>query len=334
MKHIAVILAITAFVGIYLSTSNPLVEEKINGASLVSPRRPVDGEKFKELADLNTTWVSIIPYGFTRKDEARVYFNHERQWWGERVDGTQALITKAKRNNFKIMLKPHVWIQGQGWIGDFELGNETEWSKWEEDFENYILVFAKIADSLDVEIFCIGTEFRKSVQYRNEFWTQLIGNVRNVYKGKLTYAANWDNYENVRFWNRLDFIGVDAYFPITDKSDPTVDDLEREWSENFKKLRDFSKITGKPVIFTEFGYQSVLNTAGNHWEVDRTALSMTAQANAYDALFRVFWDEPWFAGGFFWKWHLREGVGGPEDPNFTPQGKPALEVIRWHYGIH
>ena len=46
----------------------------------------------------------------------------------------------------------------------------------------------------------------------------------------------------------------------------------------------------------------------------------------------TFWKEPWFAGGFVWKWfHRHEKVGGKDNPMFTPQNKPAENEIRAYY---
>ena len=46
----------------------------------------------------------------------------------------------------------------------------------------------------------------------------------------------------------------------------------------------------------------------------------------------VAWQEPWFAGGFLWKWFINHPVsGGPLDNRFTPQNKPAQQVIRQYY---
>ncbi len=330
-RAVFILIPIILSIIVFSSLDEPEIE-KINGANLVSPPRPVVAEKFDPLVELNTNWVSIIPYGFSRGDDPKVYYNDPRQWWGEREEGICELINHAKSRNLKIMLKPHVWVRNQGWTGDFELLNEEDWNAWEKEFANYILTFAKVADSLNVDLFCIGTEYRKVVQQRPKFWKKLIQDVRTVYPGKLTYAANWDNFKNVTFWKELDYIGIDAYFPLTDDPDPTLDDLKQSWEDEYYELLNFSNDFGKKILFTEYGYQSVDRAAGKHWEVDKSKINMGTQATAYQALFEVFWDKPWFAGGFFWKWHFREGAGGPDNPNFTPQKKSAEQVIREYYG--
>jgi hypothetical protein len=63
-----------------------------------------------------------------------------------------------------------------------------------------------------MELFCFGTELGIQSQKRLQYWAQLIVKKKNI-KGKLTYAANWDDFDKP-FWNELDYIGIDAYFPF------------------------------------------------------------------------------------------------------------------------
>ena len=47
-----------------------------------------------------------------------------------------------------------------------------------------------------------------------------------MYSGKLTFGANWYlEYEDVTFWDDLDYIGIQAYFPLTKKENQGVDEL-------------------------------------------------------------------------------------------------------------
>ena len=57
-----------------------------------------------------------------------------------------------------------------------------------------------------------------------------------------------------------------------------------------------------------------------------------AQANALQALYEVFGEEDFWAGGFLWKWYPRGG-GHVEYPgrDYTPQGKIAHDVVKNFY---
>lgn len=308
--------------------------KSINGVNLVASSRPINAEALQPLQNINAGWIAVSPYAFARAGRPDLRFNLPRQWWGERKEGVSATVKHARALNLKVMLKPHVWVRGQGWAGDFELSSEADWKKWEDQYRDYILSFARLADSLQVEMFCIGTEYRKAVRQRPDFWIHLIKEIRQVYNGKLTYAANWDNYTHIPFWDALDFIGIDAYFPLSDRQTPKVTHLKEKWQPIKEELHAYAGQNNKPIVFTEFGYRSVDFTADRHWEYERNdrALNLQAQADAYRALFETFWNEPWFAGGFLWKWFPGQtGPRGSGDRRFTPQNKPAEEIIRKWY---
>jgi hypothetical protein len=59
----------------------------------------------------------------------------------------------------------------------------------------------------------------------------LIKKVRAVYSGKLTYAENWDCIDKVLFWDQLDYIGVDAYFPISKKKKQKMKEIRAGWKK-------------------------------------------------------------------------------------------------------
>jgi hypothetical protein len=175
------------------------------------------------------------------------------------------------------------------------------------------------------------------VENRPDYWKGLIKRIRGVYNGKLTYAANWDEYTRTTFWEELDFIGIDAYFPLSDEKTPSVEQLKEGWQPWKEKIATLSKSKEKPVLFTEFGYRSMDFTAKKPWLVDRNdeSVNLEAQVNAKKAIFSEFWTEDWFAGGYVWKWFINhEKSGGDKDNRFTPQNKPAQQVISDVYKTH
>ena len=99
----------------------------------------------------------------------------------------------------------------------------------------------------------------------------------------------------------------------------------------------FSKEKGKSVIFTEYGYRSMDFTAKKPWLVDRNEenVNLVGQVNAKKAIFEEFWGEDWFEGGYVWKWFIQhDKAGGGNDNRFTPQNKPAQEVIKVFYSTY
>ncbi|NJK82690.1 MAG: hypothetical protein HC912_01615, partial [Saprospiraceae bacterium] len=184
----------------------------IEGLSFVAPPRPFSSDPMPLVKSVGAEWIAVIPYGFTRLGDSVVHFDENKQWWGEGRAGCEETIRLAHAAQLNVMLKPQIWIP-QGWTGDLDFENDQQWAIWEKSYEDYLLRFATLAAEKKVAMLCIGTEFKISVQKRPDFWRSLIAKVRTQYSGKLVYAANWDEYPLISFWDDLDYIGINAYFP-------------------------------------------------------------------------------------------------------------------------
>ncbi|WP_422857763.1 glycoside hydrolase family 113 [Flagellimonas sp. S174] len=307
-------------------------KEKINGVSFVGSREKVDQNHIEPVLQVNANYAAVMPFGFARNlSSPKIIFDTERQWFGETKKGAKQYIEMLKKNGVKVMMKPQIWIWRGEFTGDMMMESEEDWKTLERTYEDFILTFAKLAEETKAEILCIGTELEEFVKYRPEYWSNLIKKIKKIYTGKLTYAANWDEFTRTPFWKELDFIGVDAYFPLSEERYPTMDELKSGWQPWKTKLVNLSNTTDKPILFTEFGYRSMDYTAKKPWLVDRNQMdvNLQAQSDATQAIFDEFWNEDWFAGGFIWKWFIHhDRSGGAEDNRFTPQNKPAEKTIR------
>lgn len=311
---------------------------KIKGVCMVAPDKIMSANEYDAIKALNADWVAITPYGFCRINEPKFVYAkpsdslaRKWQWWGERPDGAAECIKMAHQKGLKVMLKPHVWVMGKEnvYTGDLDYKTDENWSKFEENYRNYVLDFARIADSTKVEMYCIATEFHTFIAKRPAFWKQLIADVKKVYKGKLTYAENWDKYQEVAFWNEMDFVGVDAYFPLSEKQNPSVEELKSGWKKHIKELDKYARKQQKPVLFTEIGYQSTDFSTQKPWEsYSQKPDNEELQANAFKAFFESIWNEKWLAGAMVWKWFPMMEKGKKSRDKYSPQNKPAESVIQ------
>tara|TARA_R110002020_G_scaffold2415_4_gene11211 strand:- start:358 stop:1413 length:1056 start_codon:yes stop_codon:yes gene_type:complete len=308
---------------------------KINGLSLVAAPDSLSAKSIASLKEVNANYVTVMPFGFIRSlNHPEIIYNQERQWFGETREGVSQYVELLHKNKINVMMKPQIWVWNGEYTGWVEMGSETDWLQLEETYKNFILDFAKVAEAKEIEIFCIGTELEKFIEHRPEYWRELITEVKKIYRGKLTYAANWDEYKRVPFWDGLDYIGVDAYFPISERKTPTVEEAIAGWKRWKTELKDFSEKENKKILFAEYGYRSVNFSGKEPWKSDRqmTSVNLEAQANLLEGLYQTVWEEDWFAGGFLWKWFIiNEKVGGTDDNQFTPQNKPALQLISKQY---
>jgi len=304
-----------------------------NGVSYTGPKYEVQSSEFDPIAEVNADYVCLMPFAFGNMDSTFLRYESGFQWWGERKEGIIKCTQYAQDRNLKIFLKPHVWFSHGIYTGDFELSNDDDWIEWELNYLTYIVDFAQLADSLQIEMYGIGLEFDNFIEERPEFWNYLIDSVRKVYSGKIIYASNWDNYQNIPFWNKLDYIGINSYFPLSENKTPEVYDMLLSWETYCAEIEALSKLHDKKIVFTEYGYKSIDYTALTPWDPDKSGnVNLRAQQNAYEALYQRFWGKEWFAGGFLWKWYSHhETSGGADNKDYTPQNKPVEEIIKNWY---
>ena len=309
--------------------------EKINGVSFVASREAVNNNHIQAVININANYAAIMPFGFIKNlEHPEITHNTDRQWFGETRKGAKQYSIELQKKKIKIMIKPQIWVWRGEFTGLIEMGNETDWTTLENSYSSFILEYAALAEELKADIFCIGTELEKFIQNRPTYWSTLIKKIKSVYKGKLTYAANWDEYKRTPFWSALDYIGIDAYFPVSDSKTPTLVESLEGWEFHKPKIKATSESYKKPILFTEFGYRSVDFAGRKPWVSDRSMnqVNLDAQTNTTQALFETFWKENWFAGGFIWKWFIdHDEVGGEKNHQFTPQNKPAEALIKWYY---
>lgn len=321
--------------GYFSERFSPIATERLEGLCLVAPPRPFPADPIPPVKAVGAEWIAAVPYAYSLPGKTFVRYNHPRQWWGERREGCKATILKAKSAGLKVMLKPQVYVPGS-WPGGITFDQSEDWRAWEDNYRTYLLDMARLADSTGVDLLCIGTEFKSSSRERPDFWRSLIREVRNHYSGPLTYAANWDEFESISWWGELDYLGIDAYFPLVNEATPSLGALRRAWRPWRQRIEKIQRRFQKPILFTEYGYLSTDYTAFNTWEreaeVHQLSMNEQAQANALEALFQTFHPEPWWAGGFLWKWFPNmEGHEGYPEKDYTPQGKLGEEVLRRWY---
>lgn len=295
------------------------------------------------LDDLQATgvgWVALIPFGWQpRWDVPEVRLRTAGVRWGETDEGLRQIVERAQARGLRTLLKPHIWlideVPGQ-WRGTIGFDSDEDWQAWEADYRDLVLHYAELAAETGVDMVSIGIELHRATSERPDFWRALIDDVRRVYDGPLTYGANWDGEATaIQFWDRLDYIGVHAYFPVTSRLDASVGQIERGWAPHVRLLDALCARWQRPILFTEVGYRSIAGAGVQPWNYEvSVAADAQEQADLYEGLFRAFWERDWFAGMFLWEWDadLRADSDLTQDDDYTPQGKPAMEVLRRWYG--
>lgn len=319
------------------------LSEKHRGVNWVAGRE-ITLNHMIPLAKNHVQWIIQTPFGWqSRYDSPDIALvTGGRVLWGETDEGLRLTTEYAKRFEIKTLLKPHIWLRekpGGKWRADIDFPDEEGWNAWFDSYRTFIMHYAKFAQTHGIEGLCIGTELRNPAVQREADWRALIKEIRGVYEGELTYAANWyREYEEIKFWDALDYIGIQGYFPLVQHETPTLAQLKEGWKSHVKKIERISKRFDKPVLFTEQGYKSTNDTAIEPWQwprpEDKDKIDLQTQANCYEAFFQTFWDKPWCAGVYWWKWFPSDKDMTDRNAlnhDFTPQGKPSQDVMKTWY---
>ena len=158
-----------------------------------------------------------------------------------------------------------------GWTGDIVFTDDAAFRLWMASYRRFILHYARMAELEKADLLVVGTELGGLTVHRAD-WRALIREVRTVYSGPLTYAANWgQEFETLAFWDELDFLGVNFYYPLAAPGEqpragsPRLQELERMLEEMSRKHR-------KPVLFTEVGYAASAAAAVEPWKEENAPL--------------------------------------------------------------
>lgn len=249
-------------------------------------------------------------------------------------DEVVALMREIKDNGMKLMVKPHVDIATDEWRGTIQFASQADKSAWFSAYTDFITHYASLAEQEGADSLVFATELESLIVADRPEWEQVISSIRGVFGGELLYAANWDNYQNAVIWDLMDAVGIDAYYPLSNERDPTLDQLKAGW-QSFEwqgqqrnwvqELEDFQGTVGKKIYFTEIGYRSTDFAAREPWEYQEVRpINLDLQKRCFQAAFEVFQDKPWFGGFYLWNVSPRKDDGGMLDSNFTPLNKPGV----------
>lgn len=247
----------------------------------------------------------------------------------------------------------------------------TYCSRWFESMKARTVYYARVAQRCGCEAFCIDSELDRMAAYAfNDYWKGILTAVREVYTGALgschtgnpNHGVRWDEcLPRKDFWlYDLDFLQLSDYPRATPGYEDKTFDVET-MVKCLEKRRDYwRKIAaeyGKPMMFGEFGCTSSRYGARSPAVSSRAGYDGEEQANFMEAFFRVFWNEKWCRGFYWWKWEnhtpkrpdakefaetahteahaevASEKAAPKNDPRMDHviKGKPAQEVLRMWY---
>lgn len=220
------------------------------------------------------------------------------------------------------------------------------WKRW---FDSMILRsrhYAKIAADTGCARYGLDSELDRTIQ-QADGWKACIAAVREVFSGTVTSChtthcglIDWEKQmENPNHWWRdLDELQMSCYEVGADAPGWSVEQMIEKLKPGRDRFRKIAEAYGKPISFGECGctcsYGGAMSPSG--WKGEG-GYSPMEQANYLEAVLSVFWDEPWWAGVYWWKWdeqNVRPAFSSDPagDKGFTVYGKPAGEVMKQWFG--
>ena len=312
--------------------------DKINGMTVSTPGGSAEWGRdhivttITDLRMLGVNWIAIHPYASIDRD-GNVRWRRRNGGSDEAPVWLTRPIEEAHRQGIKILVKPHLahW-RSYSWRGEIEYDTEEKWERFFSSYSEWITAIARFSEGADA--FVVGTELDRTIQ-REDAWRAIIDGVRAEFSGPLTYAANWTDYERIPFWDALDAIGIQAYFPLVGKDVappgrlPPREALEAGWENIMARMRSFGARHDKTIVFTELGYNRSWLAATEPWDYStRTSADAEAlQRLCMEVALEAIGEESAVVGAFLWKWFPGDRV--PRD--FAMSSPVMREVIGAHW---
>ena len=249
-------------------------------------------------------------------------------------EGTRFAKSLGLEVSYKLFVESN-----DGWRAYIQPGDK---GRWFNQYQDIAVGLGQVGEQAGADLLVLGTEMVGIASAAQDpantgYWYDLIGAVRSVYSGELTYGGNWggayDEKNNIEFWDALDYIGVSAYYEPGKAGAYDVASVQNFWANiDRNDLAPLSRRFGKDIIFTEVGYRSEDGALDRPWDFGFGGNYNTYnQEVAYEGLLSYFQNVPYLAGIHMWDWSTDPNYGGPGNTDYTPWNKPAGEIMTRYY---
>jgi hypothetical protein len=293
---------------------------------------PFSAALLDELVRRGANAISITPFGrLWSLRSTRIAMDFELPY-EENRRAVAGMIAQAKARGLRVLVIPHLWIETGGWRGEIDPGSDEAWDEYQASYRSFILRWARDAQELGADAFSIGVECKSWSGRFGEYWTGLIGEIRAAFRGALTYSANWDEADDVLFWDQLDWIGVNAFYPLAPGHGASDAAYAQGASRALDGLFGLSRTLEKPVVLVEIGYTTRPDAAVEPWlwpdTMQRVPIDEREQARALSAIAGAAAQRSWILGFFVWRYYANlDDVSQEPGWGFSPHAKLAEHAL-------
>ena len=286
-------------------------------------------QSLDRLEGIHTNAIALVPYSYMGDPKKPTPLKYMDWAGGETDESLVRSAYDARKRGMRVLLKPQIWFGKNSWPGEVAMKTEEDWRAFFQYYGEWIRHYALLAEIHELDMLCLGVEFAQATLARPDDWRRLAENVRKVYRGKLTYAANWgQEIEQFAFWDAFDYVGVNCYYPLSKQEEVSDRALAEGFRETVEHLDTLLSSHQKPILFTEIGFRSVEKPWRNpHAAASGRGVRGEAQARCYRAVIQVLEETQFGQGVFWWKWPSNLEYAAKNPDSFAPNGQPAEQVV-------
>lgn len=214
----------------------------------------------------------------------------------------------------------------KGWRGNIKPANRDAWFV---SYLKFLTPYLRTAQESKVTTVVVGTELNS--MEGDPRWKSLLSEAAKLYSGEIAYDANWDNYARGHINVPVDYLGVDAYFPVKVPDTASVNTLVDGWNTWLNK-----KAPGPlpKIVLSEAGIGAMngaYHAPGDFYA--RRTVNPQVQANWYAAVCKVVQQRK-MSGVYWWSIYFDDNPNAPPDDrtasrlNFAgrPQSEKAIRT--------
>lgn len=252
-------------------------------------------------------------------------------------EAVRQTILWAHEAGLKVVLRPQLVTDARKLTFRLHIDHKDDWREVFAALDVLLRDMGELAEETKVEALSLGTRLDAALTTVPGNWPILIDRVRQVYRGKLTYDADWRReLDRVPFWDRLDFISLTVYKRFGEPED--VEEIARDPVDDVTLFKNAAWPSGrlcemfyalkKPVWFSELGLPS--NNEGLRHPFQRPLEKRVQpdprlQQRALHQALLAYQDKRWLSGVMVWAF---DGPGSASPTGYAMQNKPAWDTLK------
>lgn len=233
-------------------------------------------------------------------------------------------IARCRDLGLQVVLRPVVVAKDGSRRERFVPGDPAAWF---ESYTTALSPYIDLAEREQVQVLSLGANYAQLEG--TQPWGDLIKEVRQRYKGRLTYGAGLQSesgnggYQAVPFWGELDYIGIEAPLPGSMPAGASEETADEAWEAVGNGIGSWmeQQQPSRQAIFTSVGFAPNLS-AGD-------------AGVAYRSFKRAVGSRPWVAAATWYQWDSRldqapkrqsDDMAGGESGRLPALEEPPAEV--------